>query len=61
MGTEVEYGISVQGVPTANPRMQAILEASFEPGRLLDDDDFSARNISDITQAAPRPSAPRPC
>ena len=32
----------VLGVPTANPRTQAILEASFDPGRLLDDDDFAA-------------------
>lgn len=32
----------VLGVPTANPKMQAILEASFDPGRLLDDDDVAA-------------------
>jgi transcriptional regulator with PAS, ATPase and Fis domain len=32
----------VLGVPTTNPRVQAILEASFERGRLLDDEDFDA-------------------
>jgi transcriptional regulator with AAA-type ATPase domain len=30
----------VLGVPTSNPRVQAILEASFEPDRLLEDHDF---------------------
>jgi transcriptional regulator with PAS, ATPase and Fis domain len=32
----------VLGVPTTDPRVQAILEASFERGRLLDDEDFDA-------------------
>ena len=32
----------VLGVPTANPRTQAVLEASFDPGRRLDEDDFAA-------------------
>jgi two-component system, NtrC family, response regulator HydG len=31
----------VLGVPTTNPRVQAVLEASFDPGRLLDEDDFA--------------------
>jgi transcriptional regulator with PAS, ATPase and Fis domain len=30
----------VLGVPTANPRVQAVLEASFEPGRPIDEADF---------------------
>ena len=30
----------VLGVPSANPRVQAVLEASFERGRLLDAQDF---------------------
>ncbi len=32
----------VLGVPTTDPRSQAVLEASFDPGRLLDDKDFAA-------------------
>jgi hypothetical protein len=36
----------VVGVPTGNPRVQAVLEASFDPGRLLDDDDFAALNTA---------------
>jgi DNA-binding NtrC family response regulator len=30
----------VLGVPTANPRVQAVLEAYFQPGRPIDDRDF---------------------
>ena len=30
----------VLGVPSANPRVQAVLEASFERGRVLDEQDF---------------------
>ena len=30
----------VLGVPTANPRVQAVLEACFEPGRAIEDADF---------------------
>ena len=36
----------VVGVPTGNPRVQAVLEASFDPGRLLDDDDFATLNTA---------------
>jgi transcriptional regulator with PAS, ATPase and Fis domain len=31
----------VLGVPTANPRVQAVLEAYFEPGRPIEDRDFA--------------------
>mgnify|MGYP003339663416 CR=1 FL=1 len=31
----------VVDVPTSSPQTQAVLEASFDPGRLLDEDDFA--------------------
>src|SRR5204863_1174718 len=55
----------VLGVPTANPQMQAVLEASFDPGRLLDDDDFAALTTAAqlgglvLEAARMRPPAPR--
>jgi transcriptional regulator with PAS, ATPase and Fis domain len=58
----------VLGVPTADPRMQAVLEASFERGRLLDEQDFellaAAAQLGGLvleaarTRSAPRPASP---
>ena len=36
----------VLGVPSANPRVQAVLEASFERGRLLDAQDFELLTVA---------------
>jgi len=58
----------VLDVPTADPRMQAVLEASFERGRLLDKRDFelltAAAQLGGLvleaarTRSAPRPAGP---
>lgn len=58
----------VLGVPTADERVQAILEASFEPGRLLDERDFelltAAAQLGGLvleaarTRVGPRPRGP---
>jgi transcriptional regulator with PAS, ATPase and Fis domain len=52
----------VLGVPTANPRVQAVLEASFDPGRTLDDDDFAglaaAAHLGGLVLEAARVRAP---
>lgn len=51
----------VLGVPTANPRVQAVLEASFEAGRALDEDDFemltSIAHLGGLVLEASRPRA----
>jgi DNA-binding NtrC family response regulator len=58
----------VLGVPTSDPRVQAVLEASFERGRLLDEQDFAlltaAAQLGGLvleaarTRGAPRPASP---
>lgn len=58
----------VLGVPTSDPRMQAVLEASFERGRRLDEQDFelltAAAQLGGLvleaarTRSAPRPAGP---
>ena len=58
----------VLGVPSANPRVQAVLEASFERGRLLDAQDFelltAAAQLGGLvleaarTRGATRPGSP---
>ena len=56
----------VLGVPTANPRVQAVLEAYFEPGRPIADSDFemleSAADLGGLVLEAARTRAVlRPC
>jgi len=55
----------VLSVPTADPRSQAVLEASFEPGRRLDEQDFELLTAAAqlgglVLEAARTRSAPRP-
>ncbi len=51
----------VLGVPTANPRVQAVLEAYFEPGRPIDDSDLemleSAADLGGLVLEAARTRA----
>jgi DNA-binding NtrC family response regulator len=51
----------VLGVPTADPRIQAVLEASFEPGRPLEEADFevltSAAHLGGLVLEATRTRA----
>src|SRR5688572_8182348 len=51
----------VLGVPTANPRVQAVLEAYFEPGRPVEDSDFemleSAAELGGLVLEAARTRA----
>ncbi len=52
----------VLGVPTTDPRSQAVLEASFDPGRLLDDEDLAsltaAAQLGGLVLEAARMRAP---
>ena len=55
----------VLGVPSADPRVQAVLEASFECGRLLDDQEFELLTAAAqlgglVLEAARTRGAPRP-
>ena len=51
----------VLGVPTANPRVQAVLEVYFEPGRPIEDADFemleSAADLGGLVLEAARTRA----
>lgn len=56
----------VLGVPTANAHAQAVLEASFEPGRRIDEHDFELLTTAAqlgglVLEAAKMRSAARPC